>query len=154
MRNTARLMAFTCAVALTAGACAGSSKGVSKDDFVQDALAVCAKIDAEIEAISHRVGADPTLDEVKDAYTDNFVPTLEEEVKQLRALTPPEEDRATIDEMLDNLERGIDQGAVAIQKATSLKALETAPTPPALLAASKQAKDYGLAKCAGENAAS
>jgi hypothetical protein len=147
MSRTARLFALACVAALALGACGSSYKGLSKAEFAKQAVAICTKTETKLSKFGASFGSDPTIAQVKAAYKDQLIPVLNDEIDQLRALKPPKADRKTISKMLDDLTTGIGQASDKINSLTSTKQLESLDEPPALKAADKEAKAYGLGKC-------
>ena len=147
--RTARLTSSVCIAALVLSACGSSYKGLSKPEFVKQASAICTKGAAKANTIGNSVGNNPTIQQVKDAYSGKLIPAFQDEVTQLRALKPPKADRAAISKMLDDLSTGFDQAATSIKGLKSLQDLSSLPEPAGLKAANKEAKAYGLGKCSG-----
>jgi hypothetical protein len=147
MSRTARLLVSACVAALTLGACASTYKGLSKAEFVKQAVAICTKSDAKLAKVGASFGSDPTIAQVKAAYKDQLIPIFKDEADQLRALKPPKADRKAISQMLDDLSTGIGQVSDTINSLTSTKQLESLDEPAGLKAADKEAKAYGLGEC-------
>jgi hypothetical protein len=143
-----RLTSLVCLAALTIGGCGSSYKGLSKADFVNQAVAICTKSTASINTIRSSIGNNPTIGQVKDTFARRLIPAINAEIAQLRALKPPKSDRKTISKMFDDLSAGIDQSSTAIGALKSIKDIGSLTTPPVLTAANKEATDYGLGKCA------
>jgi hypothetical protein len=148
MRSWSRLLASGCVAALTLGACGSSYKGLSKAEFIRQAVAICAKSDVELTKAGTAIGSNPTIQQVKEAYEKQLFPLLDDEVDQLRALKPPKADRKEVSKIFDDLSTGIDQAKAAIKSVKSTKELSSLTTPPAMKAANTEATAYGLGACA------
>lgn len=147
MHTASRLTSLACVAALTIGACGSSYTGLSKAEFVKQALAICAMSAAKTNQIGKAVGNTATLKQVKDTFALQLVPAFNDEVAQLRALKPPKADRKTISKMLDDLSTGIDQAATAIKSLKSTKDFGSLTEPAGLKMATTEANAYGFGKC-------
>src|SRR5258706_9714403 len=68
LHRASRLTSLVCVAALTIGGCGSSYKGLSKADFVNQALAICTKSTASIKTIRSSIGNNPTIGQVKDTF--------------------------------------------------------------------------------------
>jgi hypothetical protein len=148
MRSWSRSLAWGCVVALTLGACGSSYKGLTKDEFIRRAVAICARTNVRLAKVGTAVGGNPTIEEVKDVYAKQLFPILEDQVDQLRRLKPPKEDRKQVSQIFDDLSKGIDQASAEIKSLKSTTELSSLATPPAMKAANTEATAYGLGSCA------
>ena len=153
MLRAARSSAALAAVLLLAGGCFGgsgggsSSSGVSRAQFVAQARAICATYQTRIALLK---GA-TTLPQV--AQQGRRAIALEAaELKQLRALTPPDADRAAFGRLLDSLGTGIatarDLVAAADAGNTAKVASDAATLRAQLAATNRLAAPFHLALCA------
>jgi hypothetical protein len=130
---------------VTGGSGPGDATPLSKSEFISEGDQTCEEINtaiANIDSGDPQVAADEELD-----YTRS-------ELSQLRSLTPPEEDQATLDQFFSALEdlvaalkgnsEAIAGGDTAAQSAAGTE-IETAKS--AFLAA---AQDYGFESCGEE----
>jgi hypothetical protein len=149
MRGTrSRRPAVVAAAGLFVLAGCGGDGGerLSKDEWIEQADAICAQANEDVEALE-----EPTaLDEIAD-FTDEASGISREALADLRALRPPEEDQATVDEMLDLVEQQIEIGeqigeAAADGDQTEVQRL-AAEAEPIEAEANEQARAYGLADC-------
>jgi hypothetical protein len=76
-----------------------------------------------------------------DVVDDLVVPTLKDELEQLRDLEPPAEDEDEIDSMLDSLEKAIEDIEKDWRTGFSGKNIK---------AANEKATDYGFKRCGDE----
>ena len=152
MSRTTRLTALACIAALALGACGSSYKGLTKAEFVKQAVAICKTGDAKLTKIGNSIGHNPTITQIQAVYADQLVPALKDEVASLRALKPPKADRTQVSKIFDDLSTGIDQASAAIKSLKSEKELTTLAEPAALKSANTEATAYGLAKCANSSA--
>ncbi len=152
MLRAARSSAALAAVLLLAGGCFGgsgggsSSAGVSHARFVAQARAICATYQKRIALLK---GA-TTLPQV--AQQGRRAIALEAaELKALRALTPPEADRAAFGHLLDSLQTGIataqDLVAAADSGNTAKVASDAATLRAQLAATNRLAAPFHLALC-------
>ena len=153
MLRAARSSAALAAVLLLAGGCFGgsgggsSSAGVSHARFVAQARAICATYQKRIALLK---GAS-TLPQV--AQQGRRAIALEAaELKALRALTPPDADRAAFNHLLDSLQTGIataqDLVAAADSGNTAKVASDAATLRAQLAATNRLAAPFHLALCA------
>jgi hypothetical protein len=137
-------------LAAALGACGGSDKALSKADYVTQAEAICKAGNDKVTAFSKQFGANPSLAEIKKAYTDQLLPIYASELDQLKALHPPKADKAAIDKMLGDLSDGTDQAKTAIAGAQTENDFAKLDEPAGLKKASAEAKAYGLDTCGEE----
>ena len=153
MLRAARSSAALAAVLLLAGGCFGgsgggsSSAGVSHAQFVAQARAICATYQKRIALLK---GA-TTLPQV--AQQGRRAIALEAaELKRLRALTPPDADRAAFGRLLDSLGTGIatarDLVAAADAGKTAKVASDAATLRAQLTATNRLAAPFHLVLCA------
>ena len=91
---------------LALSACAGGGdEGVSKDAFVRDANAICRENAEAIDALGPEPGY-AVAGAVK--WFERLVAIQRDSVSKLSALRPPDEDKATIAEMLSKWQRAVD----------------------------------------------
>jgi hypothetical protein len=135
------------------GACSSSSsssggKGLSKADFIAKAEAICVATNAKSAKVSDRLEAGNTsIAQVKAAYTDQLIPILRSEIKDLEALQPPDADKVTIKKMVDDLAAGVDQAQREVEAAKTQADLAKITEPAAMKSASARARAYGLPTC-------
>ena len=151
MLRAARSSVALAAVLLLAAGCFGgggsSSSGVSHAQFVAQARAICATYQKRIALLK---GA-TTLPQV--AQQGRRAVALEAaELKRLRALTPPDADRAAFGRLLDSLATGIatarDLVAAADAGNTAKVASDAATLRAQLAATNRLAAPFHLALCA------
>jgi hypothetical protein len=152
MLRAARSSAALAAALLLAGGCfggsgGGSSGGASHAQFVAQARAICSTYQKRIALLK---GAS-TLPQV--AQQGRRAIALEAaELKRLRALTPPDADRAAFGHLLDSLQAGIgtaqDLVAAADAGNTAKVASDAATLRVQLAATNRLAQPFHLALCA------
>jgi len=135
---------------LTTGACGSGYKALSRAEFVKQALAICAEAQAKADKIVSAPRKDGSIDGYKRVYVDELLPALDAGVAQLRALKPPTADRKTISKMLDDLSAGLDQSSAEVKSLESTHEIASLTEPPAVTAASRAAKAYGIGPCIGK----
>jgi hypothetical protein len=90
------------ALAATLAACGGGSAHPSKASFIKRADAICLKGSAAQSALSQPSSSNQLLGYVKRIYAiERGV------VSDVRALTPPSGDQATVGSMLDNVDKAL-----------------------------------------------
>jgi hypothetical protein len=118
VRRTATIRAITLLVAAglaaSASAC-GDSEGVSKSEYLSKAKAVCQKGNQILTDASNATFAKvPPGQKLSDPEIEAFVrqtviPTIRDQVKQLRALPPPKGKKAKVEEIYRALDKGLDE---------------------------------------------
>jgi hypothetical protein len=129
--------------------CGGGGDGgerLSKDEWIEEADAICARADEEVGALTEP----STLDEIPE-FTESASEISREALADLRALQPPEEDQATVDEMLDLVEQQIELGEQIGEAARDGDQEEVqrlaAEAEPLEGEANEKARQYGLEDC-------
>jgi len=108
------LLAAACLA--TAAACGGGGGGktLSKSDYLAQAKTVCQKGNRDLRSASDDVMAKvPPGSKLNDAQINDFVrntviPTIRDQVKQLRAIPPPKGEKAHVNAIYDELDKGLD----------------------------------------------
>jgi predicted lipid-binding transport protein (Tim44 family) len=122
----------------------------TKTAFIKEADEICATADASLnEEISEyaeenkiNVEKEPTEEQQIEIYEAVVLPNVGQQSDDLAALTPPEGDEETIEEITDSLSAGVEQAEENPQELVEGKnPLEDA---------SKKAKAYGLKTCGNE----
>jgi hypothetical protein len=111
-RRGAPLVPLTLVLGALAGCGGGSDDRLTKDEFLKQGNAICAKGDKQIETAAGKAFAtpdNPTKAEVVTFAKTVVLPTVQDEVDELRALSPPKEDEARIDEILDKAQAALDK---------------------------------------------
>jgi hypothetical protein len=142
-RNLALLTAAVLATGLIAAGCGGDDddggggESITKEEFIAEADAICREDGESIEQAGQDI---QTEADVEDFILNTIVPTLREEVEQIRDLGAPAGDEDQINAMLDAVDEGLDEIEDDPSAATN-----TAANP--LNEASRLAQDYGLQVC-------
>lgn len=106
-------------VGLVAGACGGGEEALTKAEYIEQANAICAASNAEVEAIEEEMGEAieeemgeaeevPTLEEFAQMTSElvsQTMPVLEAALTDLRALPAPEGDQDTLTALYDDFEQ-------------------------------------------------
>lgn len=129
-------------VVLTAG-CGGGSAQLTHEEFVSQGNAICAKGTAKINESGTTAFASPGSP--TEAETIAFakkvvVPTVQDELDQLRALSAPDSEEARVEEILDKVQAAVDEVKADPGLLIQDNGFEEA---------NQLADDYGLAACAG-----
>ncbi len=84
----------------------------------------------------------PSREEIVEFTNDEAVPNLEVQLEELRALTPPEGDEETVNEIYDSL-------AAAVEEIADDPSAAIDQPPADFEKASRLAGEYGLEDCGG-----
>lgn len=149
MRKTTmtRALALLAAAGLAVPASACGEKGVSKPEYLRRARAVCGTGRQTLEQASRATfGNLAPGQKVPDAELDRFVrqtviPTLRDQVRQLRALPPPKGKKGQVEEIYRALDKGLDE----LDKGPQRLIDGSNPFRQAEILASR----YGIGVCAG-----
>lgn len=148
-RAAAAVAAF--ALAGVAAGCGGGGGGdrLSKEEYIAQADAICKQANEEIDAL----GEPATLEEIV-TLAASAIKIQEESLAELRALKPPEEDEATLNEAYDLVEQQVEVGkqVKAAAEAGDMETIETliAENDPLDEQADQIALDYGLTECGND----
>jgi len=88
------------AVVLLAGCGGGGGKRLSREEYVSKADAICGKYNQQTKAL-----ANPSNLAELAAVADKTLPILDNALKDLRKLKPPEDEQATVDQWLGQVEK-------------------------------------------------
>ena len=133
-------------VAFVGAACGGGSKGVSKAEYLAKAKEVCQSGNQALTAASNAVfakippGQKLSLPEIEDFVRQTVVPTIRDQIRQLRALEPPKGETAHVEEIYTALEKGLDELEKTPAKLTDGSNV--------FAAADTLAQKYGISVCA------
>lgn len=136
--------------ALVASGCGGdddedtTTAALSKSEFVDQADAICAKGDKQINQAGADVfggGQQPSEQEQEKFVTDTVIPRTQQQVDGIRALPAPEGDEDQISAILDSADAGLKR----MESDPSLLTEGGGANP--LAEASNLARNYGLKVC-------
>jgi hypothetical protein len=146
------LAGISAAGLLVLAGCGGGgdeAEPLSKSEWIEQADEICAQADEDIEAL----GDPTTLDEIGE-LTDEASGISRDALADLRALRPPEEDQATVDQMLDLVEQQIEIGEQIGEAARNGDEAEVrrlaAEAQPLEAQADEIGRQYGLDDCADD----
>ena len=118
MRRTTtkmRALSLLAAAGLAVSAAACGEDGVSKAEYLAKAKAVCQKGNQTLTEASNAVFAKvPPGQKLSDPEIENFVrqtviPTIRDQVRQLRALPSPKGKKSQVEEIYRALDNGLDE---------------------------------------------
>ena len=145
-------IAIALAVALAAAGCGAGDGGgdrLTKEEYIAQADAICKQANEEIDAL----GEPATLEEIV-TLAASAIEIQEESLAELRALKPPEEDEATLNEAYDLVEQQVEVGkqVKAAAEAGDMETIQTliAENDPLDEQADQIALDYGLTECGND----
>jgi hypothetical protein len=82
----------------------------SKSEFIQEADAICSEGDQEIDQAAEQLGPGrPSDQELEQFTTGTLVPGIQQQIDDLRALTPPAGDEEEISQFLDSAQQALDE---------------------------------------------
>jgi hypothetical protein len=116
---------------------------LSKAAYLKQGNAICKQTNDELDAaVSKEFGnQQPSQQQIEQFATETVVPTIDDEISQLRALPAPSGDEETVNAIYDAAQEGID----SVKDDPSVLAQDN---PAAFKKADQLARDYGLATCA------
>jgi len=114
-RNRSVAVLAAACLGLSAVACGGGGGGktLSKADYLAQAKVVCQKGNRQLKSASDDVmakvppGSKLTDAQITDFVRNTVIPTIRDQVKQLRAIPPPKGEKAHVQEIYDELEKGL-----------------------------------------------
>ena len=138
-----RIVVLAALAAMTLQACGG---GLSKEEFIEAADELCEKADERSQDLEP-----PTNPEALRVFVERAEQITRRLVEDLRELDAPEDDRDTIDRMIDKIEEAVGY-LPAIERAARLSDLAAiqqlgARLQAAATEANDLARDYGMKKC-------
>ena len=142
--RASRIVALAAALSLIAmQACDG---GLSKEEFIEAADEICEKADERSQDLEA-----PTNPQALRVFVERAEQITRRLVEDLRELEPPEDDRDTVDRMIDKIEEAIGY-LPAIEEAARLSDVAAiqqlgARLQAAATEANDLARDYGMEKC-------
>lgn len=156
MNRVAKLSALTLsAVALAAAGCGGDDEASTTTgaQSFEDAASyraaadkICRQSERELNKAAQSAFPDlgpngePSPDQAAEFATNVIVPDYQDQLDQLRALSPPSEDAGQVEEILNTFERGI------AEVENDPESIVQGP-PPAIEEAGNLARDYGFDDC-------
>jgi hypothetical protein len=123
------------------GATGATGEALTKDEFLKQGNAICAAGNKEINAAFNSLGSgQPSQQEAEQTVTDTVVPSIQGQIDDISALTPPAGDEEEVSAILDAAQSALDQvkedpSALTQQGSDPFKE------------ANQLASEYGLTKC-------
>lgn len=134
--------------ALVAAGCGGdddetTTAALSKQDFISQADAICAKGDKKLDQAGAQAfgKGQPSKQEIEQFASDMLVPNIQGQIDDVRALTPPQADEEQVSAFLDSAQQALDK----VEQDPSLIA-QRGQDP--FAETTKLGKEYGFEKCA------
>ena len=134
------------AAACLAGAACGGDDGVSKADYLAEAKEVCQQGSQALTKASNEVfakvppGQTLSPEEIQNFVRTTVVPTIRDQIRQLRAIEPPKDDKVHVEEIYGALDKGLDELEKAPAKLTDGSNV--------FAEADTLAQKYGISVCA------
>jgi hypothetical protein len=104
MARGALILAAALAATAAAG-CGGGDGQLSQAEFREQGNEICARFDEQIDELPL-----PAAPEDIPAYVEKAAPLVENEIAELKALDPPDEDQQTLDQMIAEEEKVLAAG--------------------------------------------
>jgi|SRR4051794_7026166 hypothetical protein len=141
MRRVRRTALIVGALALFVAGCGGGDdeKSVSKADYLKQGNAICKKGNDAIDAAAQKLGESPTQAQIEAFATGTLIPSVSNQLKELRALDTPEGDADTLSALYDDAD-------AALAKIKADPALVAAKSDP-FADVNQRATQYGLTEC-------
>lgn len=150
MKKIAVMISAVLAAGLIAAGCGSSDDSSSSDststaaltkaEFLAQGNAICTAGNQKLEAAFQSLGKGSTPEQISQVTTEQIVPTINDELDQIRALGAPAGDEQQVSAILDEA----DSASVKLEADPSLGAGDSDP----FAQANKLAKEYGLTVCA------
>lgn len=86
-----------------------TTTALTKAEFVKQANAICAEGNKETDAIFESFEKGEPKAEAETVIENEFVPSVQGQIDEIRALDAPEADEATVEEMLDLAQADLDR---------------------------------------------
>ena len=117
--TTIGVLAVCAAVGLGAAGCGGddddsttesAATALSKEDFIAQADQICADGDDAIDEAGQEqfASGQPTDEELSQFFVDTVLPTLSDEVTEIRTLGVPEGDEDEVTAILDSVDQAVE----------------------------------------------
>ena len=144
--RAARIVVATPLAVIILAACGGDP--LSKEEFIAQADAICAEAEEEIADMER-----PTNPDQIDSFVQQARELTENTLEQLRELDPPEADAEQLEQMLDAIQRAVDQllALAEAAKTNDTQAIADASreVQEATETSREIASEYGFEKCGG-----
>jgi hypothetical protein len=136
-----KFSAIAAAVALALGVgCGDDEETLTKAEFIEQADAICAAGNEELNSLEPDFGADKNPAEIVDSFvSEELVPVLQAEHDDIEALGAPEGDEAEVESLLASLQGAID--------AAEEDPMAFVISDDAFAEADQAAEAYGLKEC-------
>lgn len=147
MLRTTALAAL--AILAGCGGDSGSEADAAKEDYLEQANAICAQLSARTAELADRRLGDrdrPPSEQQLSSYEARVAALQREALTELRALPPPAGDEQRLTEIYDAMEAAIGSLASVPPGAPGKPGDET------VTRFSELARSYGLSECAGQSA--
>jgi hypothetical protein len=135
-------LAATLAVAVVAAGCGSGSKptALTKPQFLAKGNAICAQSEKKLESAGNALGNHPSQAQMSAFATGTFIPAIQRDIDEIRALAAPSGEQATVTNMLDVAQTDLNR------LKSNLALLASGPGEFANFG--KLAHSYGLTECA------
>jgi hypothetical protein len=145
------LIAVLCVGACVLAGCGDDDEALSEQEFLEQGNAICAagneRLDAAFEDLDLEEGEEPSAEQIEALLVDVFLPDVQSQIDDVRALEPPDELADAVDEFLDNAQATLDD--VEQQAADDPSAIFSGDEDP-FAEVNAQANEIGLTECADD----
>ena len=145
------LMAVLCVGACVLAGCGDDDNALSEQEFLEQGNAICAagneRLDAAFEDLDLEEGEEPSAEQMATLLLDEFVPDVQSQIDDVRALEPPDELADAVDEFLDNAQATLDD--LEQQAADDPSSVFSEDEDP-FAEVNAQANEIGLTECADD----
>jgi len=146
------LVAILCIGACVLAACGDDDEAaLSEQEFLEQGNAICAagneRLDAAFEDLALEEGEEPTAEQIETLLVDVFLPDVQSQIDDVRALEPPDELADEVEEFLDNAQATLDE--LEQQAADDPSSVFSEDEDP-FAEVNAQANEIGLTECADD----
>ena len=145
------LIAVLCVGACVLAGCGDDDDALSEQEFLAQGNAICAagneRLDAAFEDLDLEEGEEPSAEQIEALLVDVFLPDVQSQIDDVRALEPPDELADAVDEFLDNAQATLDE--LEQQAADDPSSVFSGDEDP-FAEVNAQANEIGLTECADD----
>ena len=138
-------LALVVVMAASVTGCGGSSKPLTKEEFLQKASAGCDQARKEAEKLRKQLPANPTHAQVAKLDLETILPRFNRELDRIAKLKPPAADRERVKQIIDQARADAEAFTKGLRKDPE-KALARGVDP--FVKSNLIAKLYGMKICA------
>ena len=145
------LIAVLCVGACLLAGCGDDDEALSEQEFLEQGNAICAagneRLDAAFEDLDLEEGQEPTAEQMGTLVLEVFVPDIQSQIDDVRALEPPDELADAVETFLDDAQATLDE---LEQQATDDPSAVFSEDEDPFAEVNAQANEIGLSECADD----